>query len=113
MPEVGSDAWITAFAERAAGVAVDPVARVVVQQELTDTGARWHLVIDGGRVTVAAGEHASPDVWFAQDAATATAVADGTLSAQQAFMDGRLRVRGELTRLPAAAGALAALGTTE
>ena len=110
MTDVGSDDWIAAFAERAATVAVDEGVRIVVQQELADTGASWHVVIAGGRAMVGAGRHPSPDVTLTEDRSTAAAIGAGALSAQQAFIDGRLRVRGSLERLARASSALAALG---
>ena len=110
MADVGSDDWITAFADRVAGVAVDDPVRIVVQQELTDTGAAWHVVVADGRAVVAHGRHPAPDVTITEDRPTAAAIAAGDLSAQQAFIDGRLRVRGSLERLSSAAGALAQLG---
>jgi putative sterol carrier protein len=110
VPDVGSDGWITAFAARVADADVPGDVRIVVQQELTDSGACWHVVLDGPRASVVAGPHAAPDVTFTQDTATAAAIESGALSAQQAFMDGRLRVRGAVGRLVEASGALAALG---
>jgi putative sterol carrier protein len=110
VPDLGSDDWIAAFAERVVGVAVDDAVRVVVQQELADTGAAWHVVVADGRAVVAGGRHPGPDVTITEDLATAMAIAAGDLSAQQAFVDGRLRVRGNLDRLSSAAGVLAALG---
>ncbi len=107
---MGSDEWVAAFAERAAGVAVDDAVRIVVQQELADTGAAWHVVVAGGRAVVTAGRHPAPDVTITEDRTTAAAIAAGQLSAQQAFIDGRLQVRGSLDLLAHAAGALAALG---
>lgn len=107
---MGSDEWVDALASRAARASVDPAVHVVVQQELLDTGARWHVVVAGGQVVVAGGGHPEPDVTFAQDLATAAAIRAGELSAQQAFMDGRLRVRGDMKRLVAATEALAAIG---
>jgi putative sterol carrier protein len=110
VPEVGSDEWIEAFAERAAGVVVDDGVRIVVQQELADSGASWHVVVADGRATVRGGRHPEPDVTITEDRDTATAIGAGRLSAQQAFIDGRLRVRGSLDRLARASAALAALG---
>jgi putative sterol carrier protein len=111
MAEVGSDAWIAALARRAATVSVDPSVSLVVQQQVDDGGTRrWHVVIGEGRVDVAAGEHPAPDVTFVQDVATAAAIEAGELSAQQAFVDGRLRVRGAVGRLADATAALSALG---
>ena len=46
---------------------------------------------------------------FTQDRATAVAIAQGSLSAQVAFMDGRLRLGGDLRSVLARAGDLAAL----
>jgi hypothetical protein len=107
---LGSEAWIAAFAgavERAG--AVGDGDRLVVQQELTDTGAAWFVELGGGPARVVAGTHPDPDVTFRQDAATAVAVNAGELTAQEAFLDGRLRVRGAVGRLPEVAAALAAL----
>jgi len=94
--EVGSEDWVRALSARLDGVVVDPAVEVVVQHRLPDTGASWHVVVAGGRAAVAAGEHPSPDVTFTEDAATASAVARGELAAQQAFLDGRLRVAGRV-----------------
>jgi hypothetical protein len=111
MPDLGSDAWIAALAQRAASVSVDPSVSLVVQQQV-DNGVsrRWHVVIGAGRVDVVGGDHPAPDVTFVQDEATAAAIESGALSAQQAFVDGRLRVRGAVGRLADAASALRALG---
>lgn len=97
------------FASRASTVAVDETVRVVVQQELVDDGA-WYIVVADGRASVGAGRHDAPDIVLSQDRATAAAIAAGDLSAQQAFIDGRLRVRGGFDRLVRASSALAALG---
>lgn len=109
--EVGSDGWIEAFASAVAAAGEETVLseRIVVQQELSDTGESWHVVVGGGPTEVVAGRHPAPDVTFTQDAATAAAINAGELSAQQAFMDGRLRVGGAVGRLADAAAALAAL----
>lgn len=109
--QVGSDAWIEAFASAVESAGDEAVVseRIVVQQELSDTGRSWHVVVGGSRTEVVAGRHPAPDVTFTQDTATAAAINAGELSAQQAFMDGRLRVGGAVGRLVDAATALAAL----
>ncbi len=71
--------------------------------------AEWHFVIDHGTVRVRQGRAADPDVTFSEDAATAAAVARGELSAQAAFMLGRLRVGGDVMRLMANQSAIAEL----
>lgn len=70
---------------------------LVVQQNVTDgpEGDRsWHVTVDHGKVRVEPGPAAQPDVTFTQDHATAVAVGTGQLSAQAAFMLGKLRVGG-------------------
>jgi SCP-2 sterol transfer family len=74
---------------------------------------RWHVRVDQGEVALAAGA-AGPDgpdgpdgtaagdgadVRFTTDYATAAAIASGRLSAQRAFLDGRLRVGGDVGML--------------
>jgi putative sterol carrier protein len=110
MAEVGSDEWIAALSARAEGVDAAAVRPIVVQQEVADNGRCWHVVVDGGAVEVVAGAHPAPDVTFVQDEATAAAIAAGELSAQQAFAEGRLRVRGAVGRLVESFDAFAALG---
>ncbi len=101
-----SAAWL-AEADAAASQS-DPLRNVtadvalVVQQEVTggpggDTA--YHVVVDHGAVSVRPGRAAQPDVTFTEDHATAVAIGRGELSAQAAFMIGKLRVRGDLERL--------------
>jgi hypothetical protein len=102
-----SPAWLAALreaAERApvpAGVGADG-PRVVVQQVVTG-GPRgiveYHVVVDRGVTSVRAGRAPDPTITFTQDRDTAAAVSRGELSAQGAFMTGRIRVRGNLTDL--------------
>lgn len=113
MPVVGSDAWIAAFEAVVVDAGASNDEALVVQQELTDTGAAWYVVVSAGGARVAPGRHPAPDVTFSQDLATATAVNRGDLSAQQAFIDGRLRVRGDVGRLTNAVAALSAFPPVE
>ncbi len=95
--------WIVEL-DRAAG-ADDGLRRatasvhLVVQQEVIggpDGDASYHVVVDGGSVAVHGGRAEAPDVTFTQDHATAVAIGRGELSAQAAFMVGRLRVDGDV-----------------
>jgi putative sterol carrier protein len=75
---------------------------LVVQQEVTggpDGDTAYHVIVDHGTVSVVPGRAAQPDVTFSQDHATAAAIGRGDLSAQAAFMIGKLRVGGDLERL--------------
>jgi hypothetical protein len=60
---------------------------------------RWHITIDDGDVRFLAGPATEPDLRFTTDYATATEIAAGSLGAQRAFVEGRLRVGGDLTQL--------------
>lgn len=75
---------------------------IVVQQLIRggpDGDIALHVAADHGTVAVRAGDAAHPDVTFSQDWATATAIGRGDLSAQTAFMVGKLLVSGDLELL--------------
>jgi hypothetical protein len=76
---------------------------LVVEQVVTGgpdgAGAVYHVVVDHGAVSVVPGPAAQPDVTFTVDHAAAAAIGRGDLSAQTAFMVGKLRVGGDLERL--------------
>jgi putative sterol carrier protein len=86
--------------------------RLVVQQVVLDGDheAAYALRIADGAVAVTPGRAVDADITFTQDRATAAAVARGELSAQAAFLAGRIRVGGEPTAAMAGARELAALG---
>lgn len=82
----------------------DPDSSLVVQQTVTGIGdddvtVSWHLTISSSDANVVAGPADAPDVTFTQDHATAVAIGTGELSAQAAFMLGKLRVGGDVSRL--------------
>jgi hypothetical protein len=119
VPEHLSDEWIAALDRAArddAGLA--EVAReldVVIQQTVTGTPAgtrSYHVVLTPAEVAVRPGPAPEAQLSFTTDHETARAVADGRLSAQAAFIDGRLRVGGDLRRLLDAQRAMARLGDT-
>lgn len=60
---------------------------------------RWHVRMDHGSVALVPGPAEEFDVRFTTDHGTAAAIAAGTLGAQQAFAEGRLRVGGDVTAL--------------
>lgn len=64
-----------------------------------DGTATWHVTIDHGKVALDRGPAARPDLRFATSYDTAAQIAAGTLSAQRAFVEGRLRVGGDLSLL--------------
>jgi putative sterol carrier protein len=60
---------------------------------------RYHVRIAGGAITIVRGPATDPDVTFAEDYATAAAIASGELSAPAALLSGRIRVGGDMTTL--------------
>lgn len=87
-------------------------ADLVVQQVVVDGAdeVAYHVVLRAGEVAVRPGRAEAPTVTFTQDRATAEAVAAGDLSAQQAFIDGKVRLGGDTVALAERAKVLARLG---
>lgn len=118
MAEFLSPEWITALHEAASSDAdlAEATAEMdlILEQHVTDGDDEiaYHIVFDRGSVSIAAGPADSPTVRFRQDRATAEAIALGELSAQRAFMSGRLRIGGDVQALVENSQALAALGDT-
>jgi putative sterol carrier protein len=103
-----SPEWIAeldrAVADDAALRTASAGVSLVVQQTVTDGpegDTAWHVVIDDGEVRVRPGEAAEADVTFRQSYATAAAIGRGEMSAQTAFMVGKLRVGGDVELLMA------------
>jgi putative sterol carrier protein len=74
---------------------------LTVQQVVRD-GDQEHCYvvrIDHGTVTVEAGRAPEADITVTEDAETAAALAKGDLTPQAAFMVGRIRVGGDMSRL--------------
>ncbi|RMH84650.1 MAG: hypothetical protein D6683_01595 [Actinomyces sp.] len=108
MAEVLTPDWLTEVVANAARL-VDPTTeRLVVGVELVDVAPdrpgesrlrRWQIRVGDGEISVSAGGDVTADVTIRTDAATAAAIAGGELSAPRAFLDGRLRLAGDLARL--------------
>lgn len=115
-----SPAW-TAAAGRALAAdeqLADTLAGVALTVEQVVTGGpdgdvAWHLALGGRRVRLTPGPVPAgdppADLRFTTDYATAAAIAGGQLGAQRAFVEGRLRVGGDLSLLIAHQRALAAV----
>jgi hypothetical protein len=120
MVEFLSDAWITrldAAARAATGLVADPPFTVttLVRAAGRDLGYEVHFTPDGASVTALG--HTAPgqtgpgdgDVVLVTDPATAWALHQGAIRAQDAFAQGRLKVRGRPELLAAHAGLLVEL----
>jgi putative sterol carrier protein len=101
-----SDEWLAEI-EQAAQSSDDlrraaAAGPLTVQQVVTggpDGEVTFYVELASDGVTVARGRSDDADVTFTQDHGTAAAIGRGELSAQAAFMAGRLRVGGNLTLL--------------
>jgi hypothetical protein len=85
---------------------------LTVEQVVTggpDGPVTWHLAISDGKVALAAGPAPRADVRLSTDYPTAAGVAACDLAAQRAFVEGRLRIGGDLSLLIAHQRALAAV----
>jgi hypothetical protein len=111
------EAWALRLTEAAAA---DPAVGaalvghdVTIAEQIVDPGRepRWHhlVVTPEGRAEVRIGRPPRADVTFTLDSATARLVHAGELGAGQAFVEGRLRVAGDVGLLARHVGALAAL----
>jgi hypothetical protein len=97
-----SDAWVAELDAAARDVQLPDGLSIVVQQVvLGDRGeASEHTIrIEGGHASVTRGRVDDAHVVFTQDRATAEAIAKGELSAQAAFLAGRLRVGGDVRQV--------------
>jgi hypothetical protein len=108
-----TDAWVDELATEAGAASFPPDVHVTVQQIVPD-GPEGHEVTyvveaAGGRLSVRSGRADHPDITFTQDRATAEAIHRGEQSAQVAFMEGRLRLGGDLRTVIGDAAALAAI----
>lgn len=113
MAEFLSDAWLDDLARAARTATAPPEVALVVQMLVEDGAGRgpvaYAVGIAGGAVTVTPGRAADADLTLTQDRATAAAIARGEVSAQVAFMAGRLRIGGDLRGILEHAGALASM----
>lgn len=111
-----SPRWIDAAREAVAaddGLAA-ALAGVTLTVEQTVEGGpdgtvTWHIAIDDGKVGLAPGPATDPDLRFTTGYDTAALVASGALAAQRAFVEGRLRVGGDLSLLLTHQRAIAAI----
>lgn len=121
MPEPFSDQWIEArdnaarADERLASIASQ--LDLVLEQTITPSaedgkGHTYHVLLTPGAVGVRNGPVADAAIRFVTDEETGRRIALGIESAHGAFIDGRLRVSGDIGRLLAVQVALAGLGDT-
>jgi putative sterol carrier protein len=103
-----SPEWLDDLAAAATGASGPDGEPFTLQQVVVDDAGEvaWAVTVGGGKVVVQPGRHDAATVTFTQDTATAGAIHRGELSAQAAFMTGRLRVGGDVRVLLERQGAL-------
>ena len=108
-----TDAWFDDLEVAAQRAELDTKGALVLQQIIPDGPGggevAYALVLADGRVRIERGRASDPDLTFTQDLATAEAIHRGALSAQAAFMQGRLRLGGDLRTVIDRAVELAAI----
>lgn len=76
---------------------------VALQQVVTDTPdggeAKYYFKISGGQADVALGELADAEATLTQNYDTSVAIAKQELNAQNAFMQGKLKISGNMMKL--------------
>lgn len=107
-----SEPWIAELNAAGQRVTVSADLHLILQQIVVDeTGPQIAYVIriGEGSVTVTVGRDPAAEITLTQDRETAAAIAQAELSAQSAFMSGRLRVGGDLRGVLARAQELAVM----
>ncbi len=97
-----SDEWISALAARLAeGGRGSSPKRLVIQYLIdTDRGpVAYHLELGPDTDTAGPGSAPAPDVTFSMNEQTAREISQGTLSAEEAFLTGRLDIAGDTSAL--------------
>ena len=85
-----------------------------LQQEVSggpDGDVTYGFVLDGGKVQVSKGPVDGAEATISQDYPTAVALSKGELNGQAAFMQGKLKISGNLMKMMTLQGVFAAMPT--
>ena len=75
-------------------------ADTTIQLNVTGSQAgQWNVVIKDGKVNVAKGTHVAPELTVTADTKDVLAVADGKLDPKIALMQGKAKVKGDLSEV--------------
>lgn len=103
-----TDQWVDALDAAAAPLEVSGELELCIEHVVESFV--YHVSYGGGRVRYRAGAATDSTVRLVADRETATAIARGELSAQRAFMNGRLAIEGDTLALANAQPALRSIG---
>lgn len=84
-----------------------------IQQEVLGTplgDVRYGFVLDGGKAQITKGDIEAPEATVSQSYDTAVGLQKGELTGQGAFMQGKLKITGNLMKMMQLQGVLAAMG---
>jgi putative sterol carrier protein len=71
--------------------------KAVYQFDLTgESGTKFNLAIDDGKLDVGEGTHASPNITITMAAGDYLDMVNGKLNPQMAFMSGKLKIAGDM-----------------
>ena len=107
-----STAWLADLATAAAATDVPDDVEASIEQVVTggpDGEVRWSVRLAGGRASVVSGPAPDADVSLTTDWDTALALSSGDLAVTDAFLAGRLRLRGDVQVLLRTASVLEGL----
>ncbi len=93
-----SDEWFDEMAAAAAAARPPADLELRLEQEIID-GVSWTVRIGAGIAEFCRGGCDDADVRVVTDARTAEGIRSGAVSAQRAFLDGRLRIGGDVAAL--------------
>ncbi len=100
MGTVASAEWIAQRQRKVADLEFSPELSVTIEQRVTgDNEDVWHVEIDAGQVTFRSGPHPNPTLTLTGSRPTIEAIRSGRQSAQRAFLDGELKVGGDISAL--------------
>ena len=116
-PQVFTDEWVAWLDSALSRCSLDRDVDLVLEHRVANEDGSvfcWHVRVTGGRASAATGPAgeglADRCVSFASDRDTARAIATEGRSAQRAFAEGQLRLRGDPRLLIAARPAMNAIG---
>lgn len=100
MSKVAPEEWIAQRQRRVADLDFSGELTLTIEQRITgDDEDVWHVEIDAGQVTFRSGPHPSPTLTLTVSRSTTEAIRSGRQSAQRAFLDGELKVGGDIAAL--------------